>query len=299
MDGSGGIGNANTFTSATGLPGLQLNLTILKEPKGMIRVIQVIFAILAFASTSSFDTKSVVQVACPAENPNGGKSVETVYSKISYSIEYPFKFESTAILEKYNCSKNIPMIQQKFPMDFSSSAQFFVATGVLALLYSGAAVVFYSTRGHQYATNPLLPVIDLAFTVILAVFWIAGTSAWALGVSDLKYYTHPRYLNNHIYICKDSSALCSAEETGNWAPLNVSLLCGFTNAFVWSMCCWFIFKETQFHQKSTMAQPVSGYPPGFDQMAPVATGAVNQTQFPAHLQQQPFPAPQQGFTAQY
>lgn len=278
-----------------GIGGLKLNPIIFKEPKGMIRVIQVVFAILAFASTSSFDTKSVVQVACPA--PNSTK--EAVYLKISYPIEYPFKFESTAIFEKYNCSNNIPMIQQKFPMDFSSSAQFFVATGVLSLLYSGAAVVFYATKGQQYATNPLLPVIDLAFTGLLALFWIAGSSAWTLGVSDLKHYTNPRYLKNYIYICKDERSDCSPLELGNYAPLNISLLCGFTNAFVWCMCCWFVFKETQFHQKSTMAQPVSGYPPGFEQMPGSMVPPGNQTQFPAHIQQQPFPAPQQGFTAQY
>ena len=273
--------------------GVPINPLVVKEPRGMIRLIQIIFAILAFATTTSFDTTSTLEVTCPQSTTTKGraeKSESTVSSKIVYPIEYPFKFYDAEIFERYNCSRNIPMIQQKFPMDFSSSAQFFVATGVLAFLYAGAAFGLYLTKSTQYATNPLLPVIDLAATGLLALFWVAGSCAWALGVSDLKFYTHPRYLSEHIYVCNDRTAVCSTIDPGHWAPLNISLLCGFTNAFLWCMSCWFVFKETTFHQKGPA--PVSGFP-GFDQQQ---AGAA----FPAHMQQQqPFPQQQQGFTAQY
>lgn len=285
-------GMAGAVPPAVG--GVPINPLVMKEPRGMIRAIQIIFAILAFATTTSFDTTSTLQVTCPQPTSSKSrteKAEAALSSKIVYPIEYPFKFHDAEIFERYNCSRNIPMIQQKFPMDFSSSAQFFVATGVLAFLYAGAAVGLYLTKSTQYATNPLLPVIDLAVTGLLALFWVAGSCAWALGVSDLKYYTHPRYLSEHIYVCNDRSADCSTVDPGNWATLNISLLCGFTNAFLWCMSCWFVFKETTFHQKGPV--PVSGFP-AFDQQQPVA-GAT----FPAHMQQQPFPAPQQGFTAQY
>lgn len=288
MDPQAGIDPAGVPTG-TGLPptvgGMTLNPMVLREPRGMIRILQLIFAILAFSTTTSFDTKSILQVTCPPATKGGSPSL----SKIEYPVEYPFKFQTTTIFEKYNCSKNIPMIEQKFPMDFSSSAQFFVATGVLGLLYSGAALGLYLTKTPQYMTNPLLPVIDLGVTGLLALFWVAGSAAWALGVSDLKYYTHPKYLAKYIYICKDVESDCAVIDLGNWAPLNISLLTGFTNAFLWCMSCWFVFKETTFHQKN-IPMPVSGLPPGFDQ--------TQQQEFPAH-QQQPFPPPQQGFTAGY
>ena len=267
--------------------GVAINPLVLKEPRGMIRVIQVIFAILAFATTTSFDTTSSLQVTCPQ---TGKGKPETPTSKITYPIEYPFKFHDAKIFERYNCSRHMPMIQQKFPMDFSSSAQFFVATGVLGFLYAAASAGLYLTKSIQYATNPLLPVVDLAITGLLSLFWIAGSCAWALGVSDLKYYTHPRYLKEHIYICNDSAADCSIIDPGNWAPLNISLLCGFTNAFLWVMSCWFVFKETTFHQKAAMPTVGVAVPAGFEQQP---------QPFPAHMQQQPFPTPQQGFTAQY
>jgi hypothetical protein len=293
MDPNAGIGMQGVDPSAggTGLPpsvgGVSLNPLVLKEPRGMIRILQLIFAIIAFSSTTSFDTESTLQVTCP--KVKGGKIVgEPTSTKIIYPIEYPFKFQETTIMSKHNCSENIPLIQQKFQMDFASSAQFFVATGILGFLYSGAALGLYLTKSPQYASNPLIPVIDLGITGLLALFWIAGSAAWALGVSDIKYYTHPNYLSKHIYICKDPSADCSTLDLGNWATLNISILTGFTNAFLWAMSCWFVFKETSFHQKN-VPMPVSGLPPGFDQ-----TAGMNQ-----FSQQQPFPAPQQGFTAQY
>lgn len=270
--------------------GMAMNPMVLKEPRGMIRVLQVVFAILAFATTTSFDTTSTLQVTCPQSSKGRTeKSEAALTSKIQYPIEYPFKFHEAVVFERYNCSRNMPMIQQKFPMDFSSSAQFFVATGVLAFLYAGATIFVYLTKSQQYMMNPLVPVVDLAGTCLLALFWVAGSCAWALGVSDIKYYTHPRYLSEHIYVCNDRSADCSTVDPGNWATLNISLLSGFTSAFLWCMSCWFVFKETTFHQKGPA--PVSGFP-AFDQQP------MSQS-FPTHMQQQPFPAPQQGFTAQY
>jgi len=251
----------------------------LMEPRVIIRILQLIFAILAFSTTTSFDTQSTLQVTCPPI-----KAKPQVF-KINYPIEYPFKFQDTPIMQKFNCSEGIPIIQQKFPMDFTSSAQFFVATGVLGFLYAGAALGIYLAKSQQYATNPLLPVVDLGVTGVLTVFWVAGAAAWALGVSDIKYYTHPKYLSQHIFVCRDKSADCAVIDLGNWATLNISILTGFTSAFLWAMSCWFVFKETQFHQKN-VPMPVSGLPPGFEQ-----------TQYAQ--QQQPFPAPQQGFTAQY
>lgn len=285
MDPNIGMMDPNQPQAAPGGPvigGMALNLNVLKEPRGMIRLIQVLFAIFAFASTTTFDTESILQITCPGPKPD---SKELYKSTIKYPIEYPFKFGDKVISERYNCSKNIPIIQQKFPMDFSSSAHFFVFTGVLATIFSVAALGFYLTKNDKYITNPLVPVVDLGVTGLLTLFWIAGSCAWFMGVSDLKHYTKPKYLKDHIYICKDLSADCSTVDLGNWATLNISLLFGFANAFLWAMSCWFVFKETSFHQKN-IPQPLGNqFPPGYEP-----------TQFPGHGVAQPFP--QQPFQQQ-
>lgn len=45
------------------------------------------------------------------------------------------------------------------PYDFSGSAEFFVATGVLSFLYTLIALVVYIFMHHEYANDPKLPVI--------------------------------------------------------------------------------------------------------------------------------------------
>lgn len=109
-------------------------------------------------------------------------------------------------------------------MDFSSSAQFYVFTGVISFLAAAAILAFYLLRTQQYESNAVIPVIDLAVTGLLALFWFAGTCAFALTVSDLKFYTNPKYLEKHIYICRDDLAECETVDTGNWATLNISLV---------------------------------------------------------------------------
>lgn len=78
------------------------------------------------------------------------------------------------ITEKYNCTRSIPTLPQSFPIDFSSSAQFFVFTSVISFLYAVAILGFYLLKTDQYASNPLLPVVDLGITGVLAIFWFAG-----------------------------------------------------------------------------------------------------------------------------
>lgn len=158
-----------------------------------------------------------MSIACP-----GGYRGE-----INYVVEYPFKFESQTVTERFNCTKDVPRYVQKFPMEFASSAQFFVATGVLSFLYTIGSLFFYLFYSKHYETNPLLPVMDLVATAILTLFWLAGSCAWAAGVSDIKYYTNPSYLATLINICKDPDSVCDTQNPGKWASLNISLVCQF------------------------------------------------------------------------
>lgn len=141
---------------------------------------------------------------------------------IEYPIQYPFNFKNIELRIETNCSNRENQIKQIFPIDFSSSAQFFVTTGVLSALYSIGSLTFYLISYQHYENNPLIPVIDLAITGILSLFWFAGSSAWATNVSDLKHYTNPLTWMKYIVICK--SAFCETSKQANWSTLNVSLV---------------------------------------------------------------------------
>lgn len=182
-----------------------------------------VFAIFAFSTTASFESASFLNIYCPKSNP---KSVEpkTPEAKISkYEIEYPFELEKSEFTYVSNCSTETN-ITKKFPMDFSSSARFYVTTGVLCMLYCIGALIFYVFSAPYYATNPLIPVLDLIATAIFTVFWFAGSCAWAAGVSDLKFYTNPNYLKKHLNICKESGDVCTTNKVANWSGLNISLV---------------------------------------------------------------------------
>jgi hypothetical protein len=115
-------------------------------------------------------------------------------------------------------------------MDFSSSAQFYVATGVLSFLYTLACLVIYIFGTRYYETNPLIPVIDLVATGILTIFWLSGACAWAAGVSDVKFYTKPETLWKRFEFCnpsKNPEGNCMPDNPGKWTPLNISLVSKF------------------------------------------------------------------------
>lgn len=72
---------------------------------------------------------------------------------------YPFQLNSEVPLLK-NCSATLNF-------DFSSDAKFFVATGVLAMLYAIAIVAVYVKFEDLYKSNNKLPfTVSLVFTFL-------------------------------------------------------------------------------------------------------------------------------------
>lgn len=261
---------------------MDLNTRVIQEPRGFIKILTFVFAILAFATTSSFDTATELEIVCSQKEKKLDPMTPMV---VKYPIEYPFKFEDTAIVTKTNCTKNAPSIEQYLPMDFSSSAQFYVTVGVLSMLYSVAALAMYLTASKQYETNPLVPMVDLAATAVLAIFWFAGACAWAAGIRDVKTYSNPSYLKNHIGIC--NTAYCNTRDLGTWTSVHISIIFGFGNILLWVASCWFVYKETYLHQRP-QPMPMGGTTmPGGGQAYPGGQP------YPGDPQQQQQVAPQQ------
>lgn len=224
---------------------MDLSFEVMKEPRGFIRVLQCIMAILAFATTAGFSTECEFNIPC-GSNKAGDKLVE-------YTIDYPFS--STELTYPKECDEGSPEIDMDLPFDFSNAAEFFVATGVLSFLYTIIILVVYIFFHQTYAQNNRIPVIDLGITAILSVFWLAGSSAWAQGVSDLKFYLHPETIFKLLPICfeEESDHDCQTVEDGSYGTLNASLILGFANFLLWLSSLWFIYKETVFFQSPEAA----------------------------------------------
>jgi hypothetical protein len=152
------------------------------------------------------------------------------------------------------------------PGDFQSDAQFFVFTGVIAWLGATVCLVIYVFFSKKYLDNEKkAPMIDFWFTVIVAVFWLSASAAWANGVLGLKSAAAETWLTESNFSpCKKSDDYvlqiqeCSqrAHQKGSFGGANASVLLGFLNFFLCSSNLWFIYKETKwFANRSQSSNP--------------------------------------------
>ncbi|EFX81579.1 hypothetical protein DAPPUDRAFT_102301 [Daphnia pulex] len=218
----------------------QMDTNILKEPRGFLRVLQFVFAICAFATTTNFGSSFSFLVKCKNETMGT--------TKITQNIEYPFRFDHIIVEEKA-CGNSYTF---SYFGDYSSDAEFFVAAGVLAMLYSLASLGFYCFFGGNYQTNKTFPLVDFLITMVIAVFWLSGSAAWASGVSAVKYVSDPNSWIKTMEICMKNGD-CTAVFAGNFAGLNISIIFGFLNFFLWTVNLWFLYKETSWFQQDNPA----------------------------------------------
>ena len=159
----------------------------ISEPRGLIRLLQFIFAIFAFATACNGSSSLIIQI--PTAN-----NAEADWS-------YPYNLQNSGITIG-NSSINLSASN-----DIKPSAEFFVFTGVTAMLLSLAFAVMYVLMDRQYRNDERFPIIDLVITVIWAIFWIAGSSAWAQGVTNIRSLTS--YDNVVAQLSACSSSGCS------------------------------------------------------------------------------------------
>lgn len=79
-------------------------------------------------------------------------------------------------------------------------------------------------------------------TTCLAIFWLSGSAAWSNGASALKGVTDAETLKK----------LCGVfVYTSGYSRLNISLLFGYLNFFLWASDLWFLYKETYWFKERT------------------------------------------------
>lgn len=163
---------------------MNLNLTPFQEPRGVMRIFQLIFGICAFSTTLSFT--ATLTTDCQI-NPAPTK----------FEFEYPFRFYENVCIAKGN------LTNFAVTADVSSDAQFFVATGVLSMLYAGFIIFVYAYLDELYKSKMEIPMADFMLTTIMAVLWLSASAAWANGKSVLSSVLDYEYVTakcNHCLV---------------------------------------------------------------------------------------------------
>lgn len=111
-----------------------------------------IFSICAFATISGYS--GVITFLCDSKN-----------SKIEYSYPFYITENVTLTVNNQNCTATVSN-------DFSSDAKFFVATGVLSMLYAIGIIFVYAKMDEAYKTNKRLPLYVRTYLINLKYYLI-------------------------------------------------------------------------------------------------------------------------------
>ncbi|CAF0798219.1 unnamed protein product [Adineta ricciae] len=212
-------------------------LGVFKEPRGLIRLFQIIFAILAFATACNGRSSTTLDY--------GGKD-----DVIASSWSYPYRLSRSAIV----LNNGTILGTLSTSNDPKPPAEFFLFTSVMAMLLALTFTFTYVFLNSLYRNNDLFPTLDFFITFIWTIFWLAGSSAWAQGVTNIRSLTDFDNIRQRSGICP-SSTICPDGSVANYANLIVSVLFGFLNFVLWLGSLWFVFKETRFFKSHTMQQP--------------------------------------------
>lgn len=242
-----------------------MDTEVLKEPRGFIRCLEWLFALIAFATCANFSTSCGYEIKCT----DWSKPIQ-----VSHQINYPFRLDhlnASIVPSKDDTERKITECfdikkATHQPGDFKSDAQFFVFTGVIAWLGSTACLAYYVFFSQRYLDDDKkAPMIDFCFTVIVAVFWLSASAAWANGVVGLKSATDNTWLYTSSlspcqkigdeYVTKTIDS-CVQTNRGSFGGANASVMLGFLNFFLWASNLWFIYKETKwFANRSQSSNP--------------------------------------------
>ncbi|TNM91287.1 synaptophysin-like protein 1 [Takifugu rubripes] len=230
------------------MTGFRLNFTPLKEPLGFVKLVEWLTAIFAFGSCGGFSGKNIVTVLC-----GDGRN-----QTLDADFHYPFRLADVPLVAGNATICNQSVAATHLVGDSASSAEFFVGVAIVCFLYSMLALLAYLGYMHVYKDSDFGPIFDFLITAGLVFLWLVCSSAWAKGLQNVKDATGTEGISSTLALCTGSNATCEVTDFANLRTLNISVVFGFLNMFVWAGNAWFVYKETRWHSRKFSSQPGPG-----------------------------------------
>lgn len=232
----------------------------IKEPIGFIKILQFFLAILCFAIAVNGSSSVSIALAC-RNNESSSNDAQI----IEYDYSYPYDLANTQFKITQSCKNQQATVNKMDRTTLASdsgnivsSAQFFVFTGVITFLYSLVFLIIYVFFKHKYDNIIYIPLIDFASTCLLALFWFAGSIAWAKAISDIQNYSNPDSLINTLpQACTQpnpSPKFCQSRIYPSYGSIVISCILGFANLVLWVGNVWFVLKETSWYKTRKQLQ---------------------------------------------
>ncbi|NXO61969.1 SYPL1 protein, partial [Phainopepla nitens] len=218
--------------------GLRMDLSVLLEPLGFVKVLEWVLAIFAFATCGGFQGETALLVSCN----------DVVNKTIIAAFAYPFRLNTVAFSAPDPKGCGGTWTGAYLTGDFSSSAHFFVTLAALVFFYCIAALVVYIGYNHVYQENNKFPLTDLAISVLTAFLWLVSTFVWAKALPDIKESTGASIIPG-IESCKAPGTTCHFLSVTSMGVLNVSVVFGLVNMILWAGNVWLVYKDTNLHNQ--------------------------------------------------
>ncbi|XP_048357778.1 synaptophysin-like protein 1 [Sphaerodactylus townsendi] len=227
-----------------------LDFSPLKEPLGFIKLLEWLFSVCVFATCGRYGGVTTVLVSCG----------EHVNRTVTAAFAYPFRLNEVKFTSPDPTQCGGTWTDFYLVGNFSMAAQFFVTWAVLIFLYSLAALVLYLGYMHLYQNLSTIPMIDYIFTLCATFLWLVSTAAWAKALVDIKVSTGSLIVDE-MSPCKLPGSSCIFVSVTSMRSLNLSVVFGLINIFLWGGNAWFVYKETSLHKPSGNSPNSGLYPP--------------------------------------
>ncbi|RZF33350.1 hypothetical protein LSTR_LSTR007695 [Laodelphax striatellus] len=213
--------------------GANIDLSVLKEPRGVTRVLQFVISIVAALFLYGYEGKISIQYC-------DDRDLELTYS-------YPFRL--TNIVKNATCNGTLHKVTFFEDDGFSIYAEYFLYISLASMLFCVVVMFIYVKMTSAYETDNRYPLGDFIGTMVLAVFWLFCSAAWSHGLSFLKVTTSPKVLIRYLKNADTANTMKFVSvKTSSYFGLNVSALLGCLSFFLWAADLWFLYKETPWFQ---------------------------------------------------